>query len=184
MSRPDPGGPDDRPAPPDRPGHLDERGRARMVDVSGKEPSLRTATAEAAVLMPARLLEIVAGDGAPKGDVLAVARLAGIAAAKRTGELIPLAHPVALHHVAVELVPEPEAGRLRIEATARARDRTGVEMEAMTAAAVAALTVYDMLKGLERGLEIASIRLLAKEGGRSGPWRREGGRSPDGEVPA
>ena len=153
--------------------HFDDKGQAIMVDVSAKQPTLRTAVAEASVLMGPDTLAAVAGGGIAKGDVLGVARLAGIAAAKRTPELIPLSHPLAIHHVAVEFRVEPEEGRIRAEATVRAFERTGVEMEAMVAASVAALTIYDMCKGTDKGISIAEVRLLFKEGGKSGTWRRE-----------
>jgi cyclic pyranopterin monophosphate synthase len=153
--------------------HFDDKGQAIMVDVSAKQPTLRTAVAEASVLMSQETLAAVTGGGIAKGDVLGVARLAGIAAAKRTPELIPLSHPLAIHHVAVEFRAEPGAGRIRIEATVRAFERTGVEMEAMVAASVAALTVYDMCKGTDKGISIAEVRLLFKEGGKSGTWQRE-----------
>ena len=155
--------------------HLDEHGRARMVDVSGKQPSARRARARAVVRMsPATAARVAAGD-APKGDVLGVARIAGVQAAKRTGELIPLCHPLGLDHVDIEASVDAAAGTVSLEAEARVTARTGVEMEAMTAAAVAALTVYDMVKGLERGVRVEAVELLEKDGGRSGPWRR-----PDG----
>ena len=155
---------------PDPLTHLDEEGAARMVDVGAKEVSARRAVARAIVRMtPATAAAVAAGD-APKGDVLGAARIAGIQAAKRTPELIPLCHPVGLDHVDVEGRVEDDA--VILEATASVTARTGVEMEAMTAAAVAALTVYDMVKGLEKGVEIAEIVLLEKSGGRSGEWRR------------
>lgn len=155
--------------------HFDDKGQAIMVDVSGKSPTLRTAVAEAEVLLkPATLAAIL--DGAiTKGDVLGVARVAGIAAAKKTPELIPLSHPLAIHHVAIEFTTDPSAGRIRVEATVRALERTGVEMEAMTAATVAALTIYDMCKGAEKSITIGRIALLYKEGGKSGVYRREEG---------
>jgi cyclic pyranopterin phosphate synthase len=153
--------------------HLDEQGRARMVDVGGKPTTARRAVARAEVRMtPATAAKVAAGD-APKGDVLGTARLAGVMAAKRTGELIPLCHPLALDQVDVEAEVDAAAGLVTILATARVTARTGVEMEAMTAASVAALTVYDMVKALEKGVEIASIVLLEKSGGRSGEWRRD-----------
>ena len=148
--------------------HLDERGHARMVDVGEKPVTARVATAQARVRMGADALAALAG-GAPKGDVLAVARIAGIQAAKRTGELIPLCHPLPLDGVSVDLTPQADG--VRIEATARCTGRTGVEMEALTAATVAALTVYDMLKAVDRAMVIEDVRLLAKSGGRSGDWR-------------
>jgi len=153
--------------------HLDEHGTARMVDVGAKPQTARRAVARALVRMdPATAARVAAGD-APKGDVLGTARIAGIQAAKRTGELIPLCHPLALDHVDVEAEVDAAAGTVTITAEARVTARTGVEMEALTAASVAALTVYDMVKGLEKGVEIASVVLLEKSGGRSGAWRRE-----------
>jgi cyclic pyranopterin monophosphate synthase len=152
--------------------HLDEHGRARMVDVGAKAVTARRAVARAEVRMtPATAAKVAAGD-APKGDVLGTARLAGVMAAKRTGELIPLCHPLPLDQVDVEADVDAEAGLVTITATAGVTARTGVEMEAMTAASVAALTVYDMVKALEKGVEIASVVLLEKSGGRSGEWRR------------
>jgi cyclic pyranopterin monophosphate synthase len=152
--------------------HLDSEGSARMVDVGGKPESERRATAEATLRMSSETAAAVERGDAPKGDVLGTARLAGIQAAKRTGELIPLAHPLPLTHVDVRGRVEVAEGTMVIEAEARTVGRTGVEMEAMTAAAAAALTVYDMVKGLERGVEVTSLRLLEKSGGRSGDWRR------------
>jgi len=147
--------------------HLDERGQARMVDVGGKDVTQRRAVARALVRMsPATAAAIAAGD-APKGDVLATARIAGIQAAKRTSELIPLCHPLALEKVTVDAEVDAAEGLVTITAEARVTARTGVEMEALTAASVAALTVYDMVKGIERGVEIASVALLAKTGGKS-----------------
>lgn len=152
--------------------HVDTKGRARMVDVGGKDVTEREAVARALVRMSRETLELVVRGGAPKGDVLAVARIAGIQAAKRTPELIPLCHQIAL--TGCEVTFEPDAGgeRLHVEARARARDRTGVEMEALVAASVAALTVYDMLKAVERGITIESVALVEKRGGKSGEWRR------------
>ena len=151
--------------------HIDDDGAARMVDVSGKDVTERVATAAATVAMqPATLAEILAGE-TPKGDVFAVARVAGIQAAKRTSELIPLCHPLPLARASVEFEAIDE-GRLRIVAFCKVNARTGVEMEALTAASVAALTVYDMCKAIDRGMRIESVEVLAKEGGRSGPWRR------------
>jgi cyclic pyranopterin phosphate synthase len=144
-----------------------------MVDVSEKSRTVREATAEAFVRMAPATLRILRDGAVPKGDALAVARIAGIAAAKRTPDVIPLCHPVALTGVAVDLTPGP--GGVRISATARAADRTGVEMEALTAAAGAALTLYDMLKSVERGIEIERLRLVRKSGGRSGTWVRAAG---------
>jgi cyclic pyranopterin monophosphate synthase len=152
--------------------HLDEHGTARMVDVGEKPQTARRAVARALVRMdPATAARVAAGD-APKGDVLGTARIAGIQAAKRTGELIPLCHPLPLDHVDVDAEVDAETGTVTITAEARVTARTGVEMEALTAASVAALTVYDMVKGLEKGVEIASVVLLEKSGGRSGEWRR------------
>jgi cyclic pyranopterin phosphate synthase len=155
----------------DRLSHVDEEGRARMVDVSGKEPTLRRAEAEGWLVADEAVLAAVRTGRTPKGDVLETARIAGILAAKRTGELVPLCHPLQLEHVDVELVPG--ADRVHLRATATARGRTGVEMEALTAVSVAALTLYDMLKALSRELRIEGVRLLAKSGGRSGDWRAE-----------
>jgi len=151
--------------------HLDEHGRARMVDVAEKPVTQRRALARAVVLMSPQTAATVAAGDAPKGDVLGTARLAGIAAAKRTGELIPLCHPLPLDFVDVDA--EVGDDRVTITAEARATARTGVEMEALTAASVAALTVYDMVKALERGVEIGEIVLVEKQGGRSGDWQRE-----------
>lgn len=150
--------------------HLDEHGAARMVDVGDKPVTARSATARAVVTMSARALDAVRAGDAPKGDVLGTARVAGIQAAKRTGELIPLCHPLGLDHVEIEA--EIGDDGVTLTATAAVTARTGVEMEAMTAAAVAALTVYDMVKGIDRSAAIATVQLLAKSGGRSGDWRR------------
>ena len=152
--------------------HLDEHGAARMVDVAAKPVTDRRAVARATVRMtPETAARVAAGD-APKGDVLGVARIAGIQAAKRTGDLIPLCHPIGLDHVDVEGTIDAAAGLVTLTATARVSARTGVEMEAMTAAAVAALTVYDMVKGLDKGVAIEQVVLLEKSGGRSGGWAR------------
>ena len=152
--------------------HLDEHGTARMVDVGDKPATDRRAVARAVVRMtPETAATVQAGD-APKGDVLGTARIAGVLAAKRTGELIPLCHPLGLDHVDVHAAVDAAAGTVTLTAEARVTARTGVEMEAMTAVSVAALTVYDMVKGLERGVEIAEVVLLEKSGGRSGTWRR------------
>ncbi len=154
--------------------HLDDHGTARMVDVGAKAVTARRAIARATVRMSAPTAAAVAAGDAPKGDVLGVARVAGIMAAKRTGELIPLCHPLSLDHVDVDAAVDADAGTVTVTATASTTARTGVEMEAMTAVSVAALTVYDMVKGLDKGVEIAQIVLLAKDGGRSGSWRRPG----------
>jgi cyclic pyranopterin phosphate synthase len=159
---------------PDKPSltHLDSSGRARMVDTSDKPPSDRRALARAIVrVSPETAAAVQAGD-APKGDVLGTARIAGIQAAKRTAELIPLCHPLALSFVGVEGEVKPDRGEIVLTAEARTTGPTGVEMEALTAAAVAALTVYDMIKGIERGASIGEVTLLEKSGGRSGGWRR------------
>ncbi len=153
--------------------HIGEDGQARMVDVGAKQPSRRRARARARVRMsPATAAAVAAGKG-PKGEVLGVARLAGVQAAKRTGELIPLAHPLGLDFVDVEARVEVEAGLVELVAEAATSGRTGVEMEAMTACAVAALTVYDMVKGVERGVAIEQVVLLEKSGGKS-DWQRPG----------
>ena len=153
--------------------HFDEQGRAHMVDVGGKPETERTATAAGSVIMaPATLARI--RDGAiEKGDVLAVARLAGIMAAKRTPDLIPLCHPLALTSVAVDLVADPARNAVDITATCRLKGRTGVEMEALTAVTVAALTVYDMCKAIDRSMRIAEVRLVHKAGGKSGEFHGE-----------
>jgi cyclic pyranopterin monophosphate synthase len=152
--------------------HLDAQGTARMVDVGDKPATDRRAVARAVVRMsPETAAKVAAGD-APKGDVLGTARIAGVLAAKRTGELIPLCHPLGLDHVDIDAEVDAAAGTVTLTAEARVTARTGVEMEAMTAVSVAALTVYDMVKGIERGVEIGSVALLEKSGGRSGIWRR------------
>jgi len=151
--------------------HLDERGQARMVDVGGKAQTARSATATGRIRMSAEALAAVHEGSGPKGDVLAVARVAGIMAAKKTGELIPLCHPLALDAVAVEFAFEDDA--VRVTARASLTGRTGVEMEALTAAGLALLTVYDMAKALDKGMVIEGVRLLEKTGGKSGDWRAE-----------
>jgi cyclic pyranopterin phosphate synthase len=152
--------------------HLDAAGNARMVDVGDKPATARTARARAVVRVTPETAQRVSDGDAPKGDVLGVARIAGIQAAKRTSELIPLCHPLALSYVGVEGSVDAERGEIELIAEARTTGPTGVEMEALTAASVAALTVYDMVKGIERGAEIVSVALLSKSGGRSGDWRR------------
>lgn len=152
--------------------HLDDEGRARMVDVGPKEESDRRAVARAVVRMSPATAAAVARGEAPKGDVLGTARIAGLMAAKRTHELIPLCHALPLSFAGVEAEIDAEAGTVTLIAEARTRARTGVEMEALTAASVAALTVYDMVKGIERGVVIEQVALLEKHGGRSGSWRR------------
>ncbi len=149
--------------------HLDERGAARMVDVSAKAETARTATAEALVTMQSATLDLIEQGGIAKGDVYATARIAGIMAAKKTPELIPLCHPLPITGVTVDLSRTgPET--LRIQATVKPTGKTGVEMEALTAASVAALTVYDMCKAVEKGIRIEGVRLLEKHGGKSGSW--------------
>jgi cyclic pyranopterin monophosphate synthase len=151
--------------------HVDAAGHARMVDVSAKDVTVRQATAVGSVRCSAEVVAALRGDGVPKGDALAVARLAGIQAAKRTPELVPLAHPVAVHAVQVDL--EVVDSGVDIKATVRTADRTGVEMEALTAVAVAGLALVDMVKALDKLAAITDIRVVAKSGGRSGDWRRE-----------
>jgi indole-3-glycerol phosphate synthase len=153
--------------------HLDEEGRARMVDVSDKVETDRVAVAGARVVMRPETLERIRSGDVAKGDVLSIARVAGIMAAKRTAELIPLCHPLALTSVGVDLACVPERSAVEITATCRLHGRTGVEMEALAAASVAALTVYDMCKAVDRGMVISDLRLLRKSGGRSGDWERE-----------
>lgn len=154
--------------------HLDERGHARMVDVGEKRVTERVCVARGEVRMAAATLQRIADGEMPKGDVLATARLAGIQACKRTDEWIPLAHPVPVDSVELELRPDPPAARVRIEARVRAHARTGVEMEALVAVAAAGLTIYDMCKAVDRGMTVEAIRLVSKTGGKSGGWRRPG----------
>lgn len=155
--------------------HLDEHGNAHMVDVGAKAVTERSATAEALVVMQPETLALIQSGGHKKGDVFAVARIAGIQAAKQCSNLIPLCHPLMLSSVKVELSAEPEHSRVRIQATCKLAGQTGVEMEALTAASVAALTIYDMCKAVDRGMQITQVRLLEKAGGRSGLWRAEEG---------
>jgi cyclic pyranopterin phosphate synthase len=150
--------------------HLDERGAARMVDVSGKDVTARTATATGRFVTTAAVIELLRRDGLPKGDALAVARVAGIAGAKRTPDLVPLCHPIALHGVSVEL--ELGADCVAITATTRTADRSGVEMQALTAVVTAGLALYDMVKAVDRGARLTDVQLAAKAGGRSGEWTR------------
>jgi len=152
--------------------HLDTTGRARMVDVGDKPTSDRRAVARAVVRVSPETAALVAAGDAPKGDVLSVARIAGIQGGKRTSELIPLCHPLSLSFLGVEASIDVDAGEITLIAEARTTGPTGVEMEALTAASVAALTVYDMVKGIQRGAEIASVALESKSGGRSGEWNR------------
>lgn len=155
--------------------HFDGEGRARMVDVSAKETTDRQARATAVVNLGAELLATVLDRALAKGDVLGVARLAGIAAVKKTPDLIPLAHPLAIHHAAVDFAADAEAGTVTVTCTVGARERTGVEMEAMTGAMVAALTIYDMCKGRDKSISIGGVRLLYKSGGKSGTYRADDG---------
>ncbi|MFV0300798.1 MAG: cyclic pyranopterin monophosphate synthase MoaC [Paracoccus sp. (in: a-proteobacteria)] len=152
--------------------HFDAAGQAHMVDVSGKASTAREAVAEGCVVMTPATLALAQG-GAAKGDVMGVARLAGIMAAKRTADLIPLCHPLPITKVALDLNPDPALPGIRITATVRTAGQTGVEMEALTAVSVACLTVYDMLKAAEKGMRIEGIRLLRKSGGKSGNYEAE-----------
>jgi cyclic pyranopterin phosphate synthase len=152
--------------------HLDESGRARMVDVSDKDVTRREATARAVVSMRPETARLIASGGVAKGDVLAVAQVAGVMAAKRTSDLIPMCHPLPISGVDMAFDLDVERARLEIQATVRVTGRTGVEMEALTAAAVAALTVYDMCKAVDRGMRIRDVELLHKVGGKSGEFRR------------
>ena len=154
----------------DRFTHLDESGAARMVDVSGKEVTARSATASGKVLVSTAVVEMLRGDGVPKGDALGVARVAGIMAAKRTPDLVPLCHPLAISGVTVDL--EVEDDGVAITATVKTTDRTGVEMEALTAVSVAALTVIDMIKSVDKGAVITDVRVEEKTGGKSGTYQR------------
>ncbi|GAA2328615.1 MULTISPECIES: cyclic pyranopterin monophosphate synthase MoaC [Streptomyces] len=150
--------------------HLDQTGAARMVDVSDKDVTARTARASGRVLVAPRVVELLRGEGVPKGDALATARIAGIMGAKRTPDLIPLCHPLALSGVTVDLAVADDA--VEITATVRTTDRTGVEMEALTAVTVAALTVIDMVKAVDKSAVIADVRVEEKTGGKSGDWSR------------
>ena len=151
--------------------HVDESGAARMVDVSGKEISVRSATATGAVLVSAEVVALLRGGAVPKGDAIAVARIAGIQAAKRTPDLVPLCHPIAIHGVTVDL--EVRDDRVAISATVRTADRTGVEMEALTCVSVAALALVDMVKAVDPAAVITDVRVEEKLGGKTGIWRRE-----------
>ena len=154
--------------------HLDKAGAAGMVDVSAKAVTERVAVAEGAVVMAPATLQLIVSGNAKKGDVVGTARIAGIMAAKRTHELIPLCHQLALSQVTVDIEPDTALPGLRVRATTRVAGQTGVEMEALTAVSVACLTIYDMAKAVDRGMEITAIRLVEKRGGRSGHWRRKG----------
>jgi cyclic pyranopterin phosphate synthase len=151
--------------------HLDEHGAARMVDVSAKTATLREAEAEAVVSLSAKAYNAVLAGDVPKGDVLAAARLAGIMAAKKTSELIPLCHPIPLARADIAIEPISDRHAFRIVASAKTKAETGVEMEALTAAAIAALTIYDMVKAIDRGATIENVRLIAKSGGEGGTYR-------------
>jgi len=151
--------------------HLDAAGHARMVDVTAKQPTVREATAAGLVRCSPQVVAVLRSGDVPKGDVLAVARIAGISAVKRTAELLPLAHVIGIHGVVVDLKITPEG--VQVSATVRTADRTGVEMEALTGVAVAALAVIDMVKGIDKSTSISDVRLVAKSGGRSGDWQRE-----------
>jgi cyclic pyranopterin monophosphate synthase len=150
--------------------HLDDQGAARMVDVSGKDVTVRTASARGRVVVSGEVLELLRGGSMPKGDALAVARLAGIMAAKRTPDLVPLCHPIAIHGVVVDL--EVTDDGVTIDATVRTADRTGVEMEALTCVSVAALTLIDMVKAVDPAAVITDVMVLEKTGGKTGEWRR------------
>ena len=154
--------------------HLSAEGKAAMVDVGAKPVTARTATASGAVIMDPATLDLILSGNAKKGDVIATARLAGIMAAKKTHDLIPLCHPLALTSIAVDVVPDAGLPGLRVSATAKLDGKTGVEMEALTAVSVACLTIYDMAKAVDRGMRITDIRLEEKQGGRSGHWRADG----------
>jgi len=158
--------------------HVDAEGRARMVDVTPKAETHRVATAAGTIRMKAATLDAIRGNQIAKGDVLGVARLAGIMAAKKTAELIPLCHPLPLHDVDVRLTLDSGLPGVRVEVTSQTVARTGVEMEALTAASVALLTVYDMAKAIDREMVIGDIVLLAKTGGKDGPWSRLDGTAP------
>jgi cyclic pyranopterin phosphate synthase len=152
--------------------HIDEQGRVRMVDVTAKAPTERMARAQAVVAMAKKTFALIADQKVKKGNVLETARIAGIMAAKKTSALIPMCHPLNLTHVQVDFHPDSDAHAIRIEAAARIVDQTGVEMEALTAAAVAALTIYDMCKAYDREMVVSDICLLEKRGGKSGTWTR------------
>lgn len=153
--------------------HLDEKGKARMVDVTVKEPSIREALARGKVLMRRDTIALIAGGGIPKGDVLGVARIAGILAAKKTGEIIPMCHPLELTGIDVQFKTNEESGEIIIEARVKTVGRTGVEMEAMTAVSVAALTIYDMCKSADKNIILSDIKLISKHGGKSGSFIRK-----------
>lgn len=158
--------------PPSQPlSHLDDQGNARMVDVGDKPPSARQATAEGEIRMQAQTLELILGGGVKKGDVLTVAKVAAIQAAKRTAELIPMCHPIPIVGIEAAFEPDPTLPGLRLRVRVRSSGPTGVEMEALTAVSIGLLTVYDMAKAAEKGMQISSVRLLEKRGGKSGAWK-------------
>lgn len=152
--------------------HIDGQGRVRMVDVTAKTPTDRKARAQAVVTMSQETFDMIQNGNVEKGNVMETARIAGVMAAKKTADLIPMCHPLNLTHAQVDFYPEPATRSIRIEATARILDQTGVEMEALTAAATAALTIYDMCKAYDRGMTISDLYLLEKSGGKSGTWKR------------
>lgn len=152
--------------------HIDDQGRVRMVDVTAKAPTNRTAKAQAVVTMTKETFDLIQDRKVKKGNVLETARIAGVMAAKKTADLIPMCHPLKLTHAQVDFFPDPATHAIRIEASARILDQTGVEMEALTAASVAALTIYDMCKAHDRGMAISDLFLLEKSGGKSGTWKR------------
>ena len=152
--------------------HLNDKGEARMVDVSPKEVTFRAARAEGFVSMSPTTLDLILGGDTPKGDVLATARIAGIMAAKRTAELVPLCHPVPLTEVTVDVEPSRDPAGLKVEASVKVDAKTGVEMEALTAVSIACLTIYDMVKAVDRAMSFSGIRLVEKTGGRSGHFKR------------
>jgi cyclic pyranopterin monophosphate synthase len=152
--------------------HFNQAGEAHIVDISEKSVTQRTAITEGYIEMQPETLKMIVDIGHKKGDVLAIARIAGIMACKKTAELIPLCHPLTLTHVEIDLIPEPDKNRVRCQSTVKTIGQTGVEMEALTATQIALLTIYDMCKGMDRGMVIQSVRLLEKEGGKSGHWLR------------
>jgi cyclic pyranopterin phosphate synthase len=153
--------------------HFNKAGEAHIVDIGEKPHTQRIAITEGFIEMQPETLKLITERGHKKGDVLAVARIAGIMACKKTAELIPLCHPIALTHVEIELMPEPMANRIRCQATVKTTGQTGVEMEALTATQIALLTIYDMCKGIDRGMVIQSVQLLEKKGGKSGRWSKK-----------
>ncbi|MGZ8225609.1 MAG: cyclic pyranopterin monophosphate synthase MoaC [Methylococcaceae bacterium] len=153
--------------------HFNQSGEAHMVDVGNKPVTQRTAVTEGYIEMQPETLKLILDGGHKKGDVLAIARIAGIMASKKTADLIPLCHPLPLTHVEISLMPEPEHNRIRCQTTVKTNGQTGVEMEALTATQIALLTIYDMCKAVDRGMVIQSVQLLEKDGGKSGHWLRK-----------